>query len=601
MAEFLRSFARRDSWGRLLRSRGLVWTSALFLVAVALVKIVLPFFVSVSLVKENMETALSRWTGARATIEGTPGISFWPGPALTLADVRFDTEDGSAPFATARSITADFDLIAALSGKPVFYDFHLRQPVLSIRRAVDGTLNWPVPTWMSKAIRDAAAPDTGSRHGDPIGDIVIDGGTLDIRDDASGRTARIEQISGTIEWRTPTARLNANLSADLNGEAISITAICDAPMAFLSGRESGLQLSLSAQPFRFQFEGRGVGGQYPSANGQLQASVPSLDAVERWTGFAVAPDAATVPLSIEASVSGTASSFKMDNLALALDGASANGLLDLSLKAGVAPKLSGTLAFDKLRAEPFVALAPLVSHAAGHTSGIDLDLRVSAQTASYGPLTLTDVAAGIMANGERTSLDIGDSGYAGGSLDGRISLEDGGQKGGSVQLSLRNADLAALAGNLGLTGPMLQGDGLLSLNLATAKPLDAITARDVSGDIRYSGGGGTLTRFNTETFLSLIAQGRFFDAAEAADGEFPLLSSDIVATLANGVATLTKAEFRGDQQTLVLTGMIRFHSNSLALAGSLTTNDPARPAARFFAGGSWPNAVISPLATLPSE
>lgn len=600
MAEFLRSFARRDSWTQVLRSRGLVWTAAGFLIAVALVKIVLPFFVSVSLVKENMETALSRWTGARATIEGTPGISFWPGPALTLSDVRFDSEDGSAPFAQARSITADFDLIAALSGKPVFYDFHLRKPVLSIRRAVDGTLNWPVPTWMSKAIKDAAA-ETGGQRGEPIGDIVVDEGTIVIHDEASGRTARIEHISGTINWRTPTARLNASLSAMLNGEAVSAALICDAPMAFLAGRESGLQLSLSAEPFRFQFDGKGVGGRDASVNGQLQASAPALGPLGHWAGFPVTADAATLPLSIEAAVSGTAGSLKMDNLALGVDGSSASGLIDLSLKAGANPKLGGSLAFDKLRAEPFLALAPLVSHAAGQGRGLDLDLRLSAQTASYGPLTLTDVAAGIMAHGERTSLDIGDSGYAGGALDGRISFEDGGDKGGSVQLSLRNADLATLAANLGLTGPMLQGDGILSLNLATTKPLSAVTPRDVSGDVRYSGGRGLLTRFNAATFLSLIAEGRFFDAAAAADGEFPTLSSDIVATLGNGVATLTKAELRGEQQTLVLTGMIPFHSNSLALAGSLTPNDPSQSAARFFAGGSWPNAVISPLSTLPSN
>ena len=39
---------------------------------------------------------------------------------------------------------------------------------------------------------------------------------------------------------------------------------------------------------------------------------------------------------------------------------------------------------------------------------------------------------------------------------------------------------------------------------------------------------------------------------------------------------------------------------SLALAGAIRPDDPTLPPVRFFVGGSWPNAIISPLATIPA-
>src|SRR5215217_6059525 len=95
MTEFLRSFAVRERWMGALRSSVFRWTIAGILIFFVFIKIALPLFVSTAIVKDNMEAALSRWTGARATISGAASISFWPGPTLTLSDVRFDTQDGT--------------------------------------------------------------------------------------------------------------------------------------------------------------------------------------------------------------------------------------------------------------------------------------------------------------------------------------------------------------------------------------------------------------------------------------------------------------------------------------------------------------------------
>lgn len=608
MPEFLRSFTKRDGWARLLRSSFLRWTTAGVVLFLVFVKVGLPLFISTPMIKENMEAALSRWTGARATIVGAATINFWPGPALTLSDVRFETQGADAPFATASAITADFDLLAALSGTPVFYDFHLLNPVLTFRRGADGQSNWPTPRWMTDAI--TAPSQTGSvpKRGEPIGDIVIENGTIAIQDSQTGYSSRLEHIAGTIAWRTPEARLNANIGAIVKGEPVDLNLAIDAPMAFLAGRESGLRAAIGSGPLQINFDGKGMGGRYPGINGDLQAATPSLHDLAQWFGLETAAEARSTAFSLDTTISTSINDIKMDDLTLTLDGANASGLLDLALRAGTRPKINGSLAFDRLSAETLVAFAPFLTPQAASPQSVslpldrlDVDLRLSAQAASYGPVTLTDLAAGIMINGERASLDIGDSGYAGGSLDGRISLIDNGAKGAEVQVSLKNADFGTLVQKLGIEGPTLQGEGTLSLDLATHVPLSATTISDLIGKIHFSGGRGALSRFDSETFQSLVAKGSFFNSTLAANGTFPTQYSEIAATLQNGVATLEKAEIRGDEKTLVLTGVVPFHTNGLALAGSLITNDASAPAARFFAGGSWPDAVISPLSTLPSQ
>ncbi|WP_083637688.1 AsmA family protein [Pararhizobium arenae] len=608
MPASLRSLAKRDGWVRLLRSPFLRWTTAGLVLFLLFVKIALPLFISTPLIKDNMEAALSRWTGARATIVGSASISFWPGPALTLSDIRFETEETTAPFATAKAITADFDLLAALSGTPVFYDFHLLEPVLTVRRDAEGRSNWPTPLWMSAAIMEQSRAGSATPRGEPIGDIVIENGSIDFEDAQTGYSGRLDRIIGAIAWRSPEARLNANLGAIVGGEPVDLNLSVDAPMAFLAGRDSRLSAAIGSGPLQIAFDGTGAGGRYPGVNGGLQLSVPSLSGLARWFGRDAGSAVQTSSLALETTISTTANELKMDDLTLTMDGTNATGLMDLARRPGESHKLNGSLAFDKLQAETFAAFSPfLLSKDDASQQGIallerlDVDLRLSAQTASYGQIVLTDLAAGIMSSGERTSIDIGDSGFAGGSLNGRISMVDGGTKGAEMQVSLKNPDFGALVQNLGIDGPTLRGEGTLSLDLATATPLNAATINDFAGDIRFRGGRGTLTRFDIDTFRSLIAQGRFFDSAAASDGAFPTQSSEIEAMLKDGVATLEKAEIRGEENTLVLTGVIPFHSNGLALAGSLTANDNSAPAVRFFAGGSWPNAVISPLSALPAQ
>lgn len=594
---------RRASWA-------FAWLLVAALVFTVLFKVALPLFVSTASVRLNMEQALSSWTGARARIVGDPDISFWPHPVLTLHTVTFDGGDTASPqlLAKADAIAAGFDLLAALRGTPVFYDFHLLNPVFKVERRTDGSLNWRRAGWMADAIANASSKTPSPARNTPIGDIEIENGTVELTDRIAASTYRVTGVSGSIQWPAPAARINANLSAVMNGERVEWSFVCDEPMMLLSGQNSAIQTSFAAAPLSFSFNGTGNASR-PFASGQLQLTARSVPILMAWYGANALPAGSTGTVAIDTSVTMSAGTMKMDNLSLSLDGTDAKGVLDIDWRHQGIPRIDGTLAFERLELTSLLASFLPVRPASGPTGTpdmaflkrINLDLRLSAREASYGPIALTDIAAGVMTENGRASIDIGDSTYSGGSLSGRIALAKDGAEGGQLQFSLKNANLDPVAASLGLQGPLPLGRSVLSVDLATTEPLSAITMGGVSGEIRYSAINGALTNFNEPEFERLAAQGGFFNLNHVGDGSFAFTTAEIIARLSGGIAELTKADVKGEGRTLSLAGIIPYASGSLALGGAIQPDDPAVSPLRFFIGGSWPNAIISPLSAIPAQ
>ncbi|WP_438750122.1 AsmA family protein [Pararhizobium sp. O133] len=596
----------------LLGSRTFAILVAGVFVAIVLFKVALPLFVSTASVKTNMERALSSWTGARASISGDPEISFWPHPVLTLRNVTFEGGETDTPhqLATADAIAAGFDILAALRGTPVFYDFHLVNPAFTVERRTDGSFNWRRAGWMADAVANASSASPSTVRNIPIGDITIDNGSLDLIDRMTDSAYRVKNISGSVQWQTPTARMSASLSALMNGQKVEWSLICDEPLMLLSGHNSAIQTSFTSTPLSFAFDGTGNGSDNPFVSGQLQLSARSVPTVLAWRDAQALPGSTAEALAIDTSMTMSGGTMKMDNLSLSLGGDSATGVLDIAWFHRNGPRVDGTLAFDRIDLTSLVAsVLPLQTGSGmagklpdvGFLKQIGFDLRLSAQEAAYGPVALTDIAAGIMAENGRLSIDIGDATYSGGSLSGRLALAGNGADGGQLQASLQNADLGALAAGFGLGGPLPLGRGLLSVDLSTKQPLSAITLSGVSGEVRYQARDGVLTNFNAPEFERLASARDFFPASQASDGSFAFTTAEIVATLKRGEAELVKADIRGDGKTLSFAGVVPYHSGGLALAGAIRPDDTTLKPVRFFIGGSWPNPVISPLSAIPAE
>lgn len=589
-------------WSR-LRRRHFLWPAVIGIGLAVGYNAALPLVISTADVRPTMERMLDAWSGGKSRITGEPEIRFWPNPTLTLYGATIETTDGNPkPLARIGSITAAFSLLSALRGEPALEDIRLIEPVVTLERGADGTLNWERPRWLAPREPAATGGDT------PFGDITIENGRLQVFDRSTNYAREFPGISGTVKWPSFSGRLNAQLSSVIGGQTVSWSLACDEPLTLLAGHNSTLKTSLTSAPLNFSFEGTGNLSLKPFASGRLQVSSASLPALAAWFEGASHGGLPESSFNLNANVTTGDQTLKLDDLHLSLGGATATGVLDVAVPSDDTPRVEGTLAFDKIdlnELQPLFAELPVdPEELAKHMTDAfarawRIDVRLSTQEAAIGPLRLTDVAAGVMVDHGRASLDIGDSTYANGRLSGRLVLSEAGlARGGKVELVLKDADLATAVAGLGFNGPVPTGRGSVNLDLATDHPFWTPKAADASGRLTVSLANGKLSEFDASVFSELVRKGEFFSLSQASSGSFDFQRADIEARFSDGSARLNRATFTGPAGSLSVNGVIPYRSGSLALAGTFTDAANAAQRLRFFVGGSWPNAVISPLSVL---
>ncbi|MEI2297938.1 AsmA family protein [Ensifer sp. MJa1] len=589
-------------WSR-LRRRHFLWPAAIGVGLAVAYNAALPLFISTTDVRPTVEHMLDAWSGGKSRIAGTPEISFWPEPTLTLNSATIETADGtSRKLAYIGKITASFSLLSAIDGNPDLEDIRFIEPIVTLERQTDGSLNWRRPHWLTAPGAPTSEEDT------PFGDVTVENGRLQVIDLVTNQTREFSGIAGTVTWPSFTAHLSAEFSGRLAGQVVNWTLDCNEPLTLLAGRDTTLKTSLTSAPLNLSFEGIGNLSQAPIVSGRLQISTASMQALAAWVqgeDERALPDSS---FNLAAAVTTGSGSLKLDDLQLTVGGTSATGILDVSAPAGDAPRIDGTLAFDRIDLNglrPLIDQLPAESDELAKQVGDAFsrrwraDLRLSAQEALVGPLRLEDLAAGVIVDRGRASIDIADSTYANGRLSGRLAISEAGlTKGGRLELVLKNADLAAALADLGFTGPIPTGRGNVNFDLETEHPFWTPQAADASGRLRLSLANGSLSGFDPNAFADLVRTGEFFSLTQASEGSFAFQTADIEASFDEGSARLNRAVFAGSAGNLSVNGVIPYRSGSLALAGTFNDAANAGQRLRFFVGGSWPNAVISPLSVL---
>jgi AsmA protein len=410
-------------------------------------------------------------------------------------------------------------------------------------------------------------------------------------------------------------RLDLALTGVLNGEMTRWSFTCDQPLALLAGRNANIKTTLSADPATLSFEGAANLSGNAFASGTVQLATPSLSHLLAWQGKEIPAVGTLGKVNIDASISTSGWSAKLENVKLTLDNAQATGVLGIDMPPEGLPQVGGTLAFDRIDLHAFLtAFSPLpgtdqnaatIDTAFIHQFG--MDLRLSAKTADFAPFSLQDLAAGMRIENGRATFDVGDSTFMDGRLTGRIALaEEGFRGGGQLQMSLSNVDIGGIVTALALPGPLPSGVGSADFELSTNRPLWATTPSDMSGRFRLRMGTGTLNHFNRQAFEERMAKNAFFNFSEVADTSFDFVRADVDARLDRGLAELTKAEIEGSEKLLKLSGMIPYRTGSVALAGTLADRQQpgataVNPPISFFVGGSWPEPVISPISILTGQ
>lgn len=598
------------------------FSTVLLLIALGLfvaLRVAAPYLISTGFVRSGIEDALSKWTGYHAEIKGTPVLEFWPTPRITLNQVtiRQPRESGDKLLGSIESLSADFSLIDALRGRTSFHEFNLLRPNLALTRDENGLIDWSYAGLLARAI-SGVRYENGAEVLDPdldaeIGAVTVEDGALVVTDIRTGNIYHFDSVTADIAWPRLSGAISAVVIARINGEDLKVDYASRQPLLAFAGKNAETRTSITSNLLTAHFQGIASIASISALSGNINATIPDVPSLLTWSGKSIPGIGTLKSASLESDIMSSGSGLRFNNLSLSLNDASATGVMDLFTQPGKRPKIGGTLAFDEMNLKPFLdafALRLAAGEAKEISTGmseplqlLDVDVRLSARRAQMGLFELSDVGASMIVGGGEAKFDIGDSQFEGGEMTAHLEATkrnfDGG---GKLQLSIRDADFAALAERLHLKGPLPLATGSLDLDLQSSKAIWTAGLGDVTGKLRFWTREGTIPGIDAGALRTQAAEKPFFPLSAAASGAFSFDRLNLQANFANGSAEIHDAHITGATQTLTLSGVITYQSNGLALSGSLEATDPAKaaelPPLPFFVGGSWPNPVISPVPLL---
>lgn len=588
--------------------RALLLSACVVVLLVLAFRIVTPFLISTTMVKESMEQAVADWTGHGATIGGVSTIRFWPHPEVTLSDITIhrDGDDGEEVLATISELSASFELTRALLGQPVFEDFHLVDPHAFVSRGTDGRLHWA----RDGLLVDAIAKATGRGNGQqleagldaPVGEVQVSNGTIDIVSETDGRTIRFEGINGTLDWPRLSEAAEIDAQALFRGRRISLGIRSAQPLLLLDGRSGQFQGTATTDIGLARFNGVAslTTKGYFSGSGELQTG--DMPAMLRWFDIDPALADGLASASVAARIIADQEELRFEDLSLGLNDERATGLLELDTPANGRRRLSGTLAFDRMDfLRLLAAMEPAISNDGDGlpslVTGLELDLRLSAQVASFGALQIQDIALGLMNVAQQFRMDILDGNLQPGRLTGRINtIRNNGGEAVALRMAVRDADFAAIGQQFNLSGSIPAARGTLDLSLEVPRPVTRNAWNAAKGKLDFSAGAGQLSGISMGAIRQLAGRKPYFSLSEAAGGSLEFDSVKATAVVHDGIADIRDAEISGRNETISLTGAVPLINRSFALSAIVTPKSASEPPLSFFVGGAWPSPVLWPTA-----
>ena len=591
----------------------------------------LPLAVSSGVVRDRLERDIGAWAGHPVELGNAPSLDFWPTPTITLdnVEIRPSTFAGGDPILRADSIVANFNLFSAVLGAPSFSQFKLIRPSFNVEVYPDSSSNWTSTSGdLAQGIAAAVARDVAAQAGTPppvpasipesaaLGTVTIEDGTVTWIRDPGAPAEKLTAINGTLAWTAPTAVARANLVAIFRGEQLTLAGSTSAPLLLLGKRLAPVEFKIASAPLNISFAGSASLGASMFVSGALELKSLSVRRALEWSRADIKPGEALGALELSAKITAEPLKAKLDDLIVLIDRNRGIGVLDVTLSEEAPPLVAGTLAFNSLDIGSFLqAFTPLPVSGEDIASTIDtrflhqigLDLRLSAQSASLGPVVMSNLAAAARVEQGRANFDVSDATAYGGSFLGRIALSEQGIDGGvKVQLSARRINVGGLFDAIGLTGPLPRGMGSLDMEVTSPYPTWATALTDLTGKVDLAVEKGIVPGLNIQKFRELAKTERFFDLGQLGEGTgFAFQTARFEATIAAGEADLKTAELIGERQVISLSGVIPYSRSSLAIAGVLAARPPGEGAApetgtvaeplKFFVGGSWPQPVISPV------
>lgn len=383
----------------------------LFIVLVVGVLFAAPSFIPVEQYKPEISALVEEQTGRKLTIDGDISLSFLPRVAVNVKDVRFENADWADTPDMARMDEMDVVLQIAplLRGEIALDRFILRKPVIHLAVNRSGKGNWvfdaPASSGAPAAPVAPAPEDAGGDSGFAVNDvqlglISLDGGEIHYKDARSGAAYHLNDINLDVALTSLDSPLNVDGSLVWNGDKLDLSLNVAAPRALMDGDRTDFALTLDAPKIQTDVTGSLDMDPTLSISGRSSLDVTSIRELAAWAGQPLAPGGGFGALSLSGDVTVDGDIYRFANANLGVDGMSGTG--DITVDAGrTRPKISGTLALDKLDANVYMDGGATTG---GSASGGGSSGNAAAQGWSEAPIDLT----GLQAVDADLSLSVGE-------------------------------------------------------------------------------------------------------------------------------------------------------------------------------------------------
>lgn len=540
------------------------------LLALVLAAAALAAFMPTETVRRAVAIHISAITGQTVTVNGAAKLWFLPTPSVSVNRLEVGGANGGDNVLEAEGVTAKLSLLGLLRGRIEITSIKLLKPHFVFVVGSEGKANWRSGASLLSLFVPSDASDTGPR----LGDVTIENGQINYRDDPARRRGEIGDINVSVSWPLIGSSLSGSGSFRLRGDVITFRGSLDRPAALFRRDISPFELSFDTKSIQAKLSGNALAGGDVHLESKLSFTSPSMKALAAW----LAPEVQNVPAfgPIEATSKLTVLDrmLTLDETVLKAAGARGEGTLSLAFGA-TRTSLQGTMDFDKLDAKPLLDMQIPTHETNAGTSidsdrlgPLDVDMRLSVAQLGFGNSQVQRAALSFFARQGQVEASIGDGTIFGGRVRGRLAVADQGSGAAKVQamLGLSNIQvddaLRAIVGTARMTGV-----GTMALDVHGEGKDIASIMKTLDGEGKLRLVSGVVQGFDL-TSLARQPDRKLSEVfADSRTGRTSIESAAATFRFAGGIATTDDALIRGTGYSVALQGQIDSRDRTLQFDG----------------------------------
>ncbi|MEI6573538.1 MAG: AsmA family protein [Alphaproteobacteria bacterium] len=539
-----------------------------------------------------LRPTLSALFGPDVTLDLSASLSILPRPTLEINGLNISKKDKI--LIKARTASAPVGVIGLLSGGLSASSLTINEPVLMLPPSAVPDTRQSAVTLLGGLI---AASETNEARA--LDTVTIRSGRVMISGDIP--LALVEKIDADLSL-SASGRLTLDLRTLWKNEAIELSSRID-PTDTKTGTKAA-SLSIKSAPVTLTLEGTLTTAPELNFIGKSDLSIKALDRLSTWLEIDP-PLTFTTPLTVKGMAEMTGDRVAIRDADISLGKIEMKGGIGLDV-AGQRPLVFGSLSAGDMDVTEFLRpLWPKQAQgwrtdplASGLTPEQDFDVRLSAERVNLGIVRIANLAVSIIAKDRALDLTLGGSKLFQGSAKGKLSIQpDNHGYRVAAHGSFDNIDLAQ-ATLAFMDMRKIEGTTEGKFDFESRGTTSESIMKALSGTTDVSITNGTLNGINLANVLKRIETRPLSAIRDMKGGKTDFDRAHVSATIANGNATLEKAEMLFAPNGMTMTGEINIGERRLTLEGLATGPDPENGTAPailpYTVTGSFDDPILTP-------